>query len=262
MSDRVSLRTYWDSQLRFSAILPGFEAALERMSAESACVGESAPLERRDYGDHPRQWVEWAIGDGFPDVLPVIVHGGYWRALRAEDHRFLIPHLRSLGASVANIEYRLMPDVRLGQVVADVAAALHCLSEVHPRAQFLLIGHSAGAHLALSAIADLTIAGRTRGIIALSGVYDLAPLPHSFLQDEIGLTLDEVRDHSLGPSGSRPPVLYVNGSAETHEFLRGSAVMASHGRSGWHVIDGADHMTLLWAAASVSGDLATKLFAL
>jgi len=251
------MQAFWDSQLRFSAILPDFEDWLARMATESTAVAAS---ERAAYGDHPRQWVEWAGGSGPDAILPVIFHGGYWRALDAQTHRFMMPAFQPHARAVANVEYRLMPEVRLGDVVADTQAALSLLCARFPKAQLVLIGHSAGAHLALSAMDDPLIRARTRGIIAISGVYDLAPVALSFLQDELHLTAEEIQRFTLFPSTGRPPVLYVNGSAETHEFLRGAALLAAHGAATQILIDGAHHMSLPHAVCADAPALLSTLF--
>lgn len=256
------MQAFWDSQLKFSEVIPGFAEALDRMARDSDAVAQQRLFTRAAYGDHLRQWVEWTEGAGPNSVLPVIIHGGYWRALDAGTHRFMVPAFLSAGASVANIEYRLMPEVRLADVVADTKTALHKLAEVFPGARFVLIGHSAGAHLALSAITDDALAARTLGVLSLSGVYDLAPVRLSFLQSELGLTAEEVAEFTLSAHANRPPVLYVNGSTETPEYLRGGALMSQSENAGWHVIDGADHMSLTWAACDQSDQLLFKLYSL
>lgn len=254
------MQNFWDSQFKFSKILPVFAESVARMASDSSAVSDRHAFYRETYGAHPRQWVEWTEGCGSDAVLPVILHGGYWRALEAETHRFMMPAFRHHGALVANIEYRLMPEVRLGDVVSDTVDALRHLAERFPAAQLLLIGHSAGAHLALSALRAPDIAKRTKGVIALSGVYDLAPVALSFLQEELQLTQGEIATFSLGPDEKRPPVLYVNGGGETHEYLRGAALMSQAENADWHVIDNENHMSLTWAACAQSDALVSSLF--
>ncbi|MBO9433354.1 alpha/beta hydrolase [Ruegeria sp. R13_0] len=256
------MQAFWDRQLKFSEVIPGFTHALDRMAQDSDAVAQGRSFTRAAYGDHPRQWVEWTEGKGSNSVLPVIIHGGYWRALQAEAHRFMVPAFLSAGANVANVEYRLMPEVRLADVVEDAKTALHLLARAYPAARFVLIGHSAGAHLALSALTDDALATRTLGVLSLSGIYDLAPVRLSFLQEELALTVDEVAEFTLSPQTNRPPVLYVNGSTETPEYLRGGALMSQSENAGWHVIDGADHMSLTWAACDQADELMSKLYSL
>ena len=253
------MHTFWNSQFKFSKILPNFAASLERMARDSQTVSSQEVFTRAEYGAHARQWVEWIDGSGPQTVLPVILHGGYWRALDAETHRFMLPDFKAYGAAVANIEYRLMPEVRLADVVADTVAALRLLTRQFPEAKLLLVGHSAGAHLALSALREADINARTKGVIALSGVYDLAPVAMSFLQPELQLTQEEIANHSLSPQTPRPPVIYVNGSAETHEYLRGGSLMAQAKNAAWHVIEETNHMSLTWAACAQSGTLISLL---
>ncbi|WP_136440709.1 alpha/beta hydrolase [Pacificoceanicola onchidii] len=253
------MQRFWDSQFKFSAILPGFGDALERMARDSATVTEQFAFEKAPYGPHPRQWVEWVSGTGPKDLLPVIIHGGYWRALEAENHRCMMPAFTGHGAAVGNIEYRLMPEVRLADLVADAQAGLHRLAERFPDTRFLLVGHSAGAHLALSAMTDSALRARTAGVLALSGVYDLAPVALSFLQAELRLTPSEIDTFSLRPSTDRPPTVFVNGSAETQEFLRGGALMASSGPAQWQLLEGADHMSLIGTACAQADHLLSQL---
>jgi arylformamidase len=255
-------RAFWDSQLQFSNIIGDFGTIVERTQRESADWSQGRSLETLRYGPNPRQWVETTQGQGGGNLLPVVIHGGYWRALRAEDHRFLMGALLPFGDHVANVEYRLMPQVRLADVVADTVLALKALATRFAEKRLVLVGHSAGAHLAVSALDEETLAPRVAGAVALSGVYDLRPVRLSFLQDELSLSEEEVRRHSLAPRKGRRPVVYVNGSDETHEFLRGSALMASAGATALRVLPKANHMTLLWSARDSMTDLVETLLAL
>lgn len=243
-------RAYWDSQMNFSAIIRDFADILDAAARDSADWSRGRQIDRIAYGPDPRQWVEVTQGLGTADTVPVILHGGYWRALRAKDHRFLMGAMLPFGANVANLEYRLMPDVRLADVVADTLLGIAAVAGRFPSSDLILIGHSAGAHLAVSTLDHAVIASRIRGAIALSGVYDLRPVRASSLQDEIGLTAEEVERFTLGPRSGRAPVIYVNGTHETHESIRGSLLMASEGRSRHVFLDDANHMTLMRAAVA------------
>lgn len=241
---------FWNAQFQFSAILPDFEACLADLAARSDAFARGRVFNRMPYGPDPRQWIELTRGTGAPDILPVVIHGGYWRALKAENHRAMMQGLTGLGAQVGNVEYRLMPHVRLNEVVTDVTAGLSLLADRHPNSQLLLIGHSAGAHLAISALDFPKLAARVAGVIAMSGIYELWPVTQCFLQNELGLTPSEVDAFSHTPERPRPPVLYLTGADETYEFRRQSARMAQGSRTAWQHIDNTHHLTVPLAATT------------
>ena len=139
-----------DAQLKFSAILPDFEDCLHRMDRASAAVSDG--WQRVVYGEDPRQWIETRDGTGPADTVVLFFHGGYWRALDAISHRFVQPGLAGLGAHYANAEYRLMPIRRMADLAADAAGAARAALAGTGATKIVLAGHSAGAHLALSAL--------------------------------------------------------------------------------------------------------------
>ncbi|MFI9052599.1 alpha/beta hydrolase family protein [Streptomyces sp. NPDC053427] len=158
---------------------------------ESALLGLApvAPDRTVAYGPHPDQVVDlygpWGAGSGPPVVL---LHGGFWRA--AYDRRHLSPlaaELAGRGLPVALAEYR-----RVGagggapQTFEDVAAAVEAVaheagvggSRAGAAASgdagrgLVLIGHSAGGHLALLAAARPGTP--VTRVLAVSPVADLA----------------------------------------------------------------------------------------
>ncbi|WP_299478038.1 alpha/beta hydrolase [uncultured Roseibium sp.] len=246
MTDLDERRT-WDPQFRFSDVLDDFDDWLRWRDDTSRTVGHSHSFKRVAYGMQERQWVEMSeCGVVQSTVVPVFIHGGYWRGLNAEGHRCVLPGLSSFGSKCANVEYRLMPTVRMQDLVNDAAAALDTLSAHHPEnMRFLLVGHSAGAHLAVSALQGAEKTGRVAGIVAVSGVYDLEPVAKSFLQDEIGLTEDEIRSHSLIGTEVGVPLVCVVGGEETDEFQRQSRAMADGAGAGHIIVRGAHHLSIL-----------------
>lgn len=240
-------RGIWDPQFRFSDVLDDFDDWRRWREDASSVVGKALSFDRLAYGPDKRQWIELSeCGEVQSAVVPVFIHGGYWRGLNAEGHRCVLPGLSSFGSKCANVEYRLMPNVRMQSLVNDAAAALDALSAHHPEnKRFLLVGHSAGAHLAVSALQGAGKTDRVAGIVAVSGVYDLEPVAKSFLQDEIGLTGDEIRSHSLIGTRVGVPLVCVVGGEETDEFKRQSRAMADGAGAGHIIVRGAHHLSIL-----------------
>ena len=151
---------------------------------------------RLAYGPHRSQFGKLmltrdaAAAEHIPVV--VLVHGGYWH----DDYSLTLENavarsLMSAGALVWNVEYR-----RLGadgggwpDTGRDVVGALELLAEEIPAAlpgavaarldldNVTVIGHSAGAQLAIWAVAQIAAriraAGRVSTVIAQAGVLDL-----------------------------------------------------------------------------------------
>ncbi|SCG79022.1 Alpha/beta hydrolase family protein [Micromonospora echinaurantiaca] len=144
-----------------------------------------APDHTVAYGEHPDQLADLRrpAGGGPARPLVVVVHGGFWRAEYDRSHTGpLAAALAAQGHPVAQLEYR-----RTGQpgggwpgTLSDVAAGVAALPRLAADAMPglvgagapILVGHSAGGHLALYAAA--TVPAAVGGVLALAPVSDLA----------------------------------------------------------------------------------------
>ena len=141
------------------------------------------------YGTESLQTLDvWPSTAAKPAPLVVFVHGGGWRRgdKKGATGSQKVDHLIGEGYGFASLNYRLVPDTTVEQQAADVAAGLAWLHSnaarlgVDPK-RIVLMGHSAGAHLAALVGTDpryLTAAGLSlndiRGVIALDGAsYDV-----------------------------------------------------------------------------------------
>jgi arylformamidase len=236
-------------------VLPDFESYLAGMTARSeACAIQ---FERVQYGQHPRQFVDIT---GTPDrVLPVFIHGGYWRALTADMHRFVLPHFADEHGAVANFEYRLLPEVTLADIVEDALAGLKAIAD-KTDARLMVIGHSAGGHLAV--MSALRMPEIVAGAVSISGLYDLTPLPWTFLHQEVGLTAADIIGLSpleIWNTGPAPQLLLAVGEAETAEFHRQAHIFASTHGAATFTVPGAHHMTVLDALSQPSSTLNAEI---
>jgi acetyl esterase/lipase len=148
---------------------------------------------RTAYGPDPNQFGDWrSPGARGRHPLVVMIHGGCWDAKIADlgIMDWAAEDLRQRGFVVFNIEYR-----RLGQAgggypgtYEDVAAAIaHALKDARRHgadgARMILLGHSAGGHLALWAASRSRIPTasplaspappRPHGVVALGAITDL-----------------------------------------------------------------------------------------
>lgn len=154
----------------------GYRAALRHLVHRQA----HPPLIGR-YGPHPDQVVHMRGSGG--DVGVVLVHGGFWSdAWGLDTVEGWAVDLAAEGVAVASIEYRRVGSG--GGVVAttaDVARAINRARDWLEVPEVAVVGHSAGAHLAVwHALSAPTPQRLTVGV---AGIYDLAVAD----------------DHDLGP---------------------------------------------------------------
>jgi arylformamidase len=262
----VSARGHFEMQYALRKSLPSFAADVARWEAlsEDRCfAGHGFHVER--YGDHPRQTLElFKAAPGQPGRgLAVFIHGGFWRAMQREQSRFMATPFLKRGFDCAVIEYRLMPEFRLPDLVEDTVAALRHLADNAERLMLagrtVIAGHSAGAHLALYA----TMPSRVRAplfpdasLLLLSGVFDIFAVCRTSIGAETAITPAEVADWSIysgADLGGRKAV-FVVGGAETEDFQRqsliGAQLLCGPGEDDVIIVDGANHLTLLTALAS------------
>ncbi|MES1264330.1 MAG: alpha/beta hydrolase, partial [Variovorax sp.] len=143
------------------------------------------------YGPLPRQRLDvytprgTAPAGGWPMV--VFFYGGSWNNGARADYAFVGAALASHGALVLVADYRLYPEVRYPDFLADSAQALaYGLKEASrlgadPKRVYVM-GHSAGAYNAAMLALDprwLTATGHAptelAGLIGLAGPYDFFP---------------------------------------------------------------------------------------
>ncbi|MEO6359248.1 MAG: alpha/beta hydrolase [Sphingomicrobium sp.] len=183
--------------------------------------GAEAPAGVREYayGNDPLQKLDLVVPAGGKKPLLLFIHGGGWSigdkrhaaALKAE-------HFTKEGWAFGSVNYRLVPAATVEQQAADVAAAIAYLRAhsaemgVDPD-RIVLIGHSAGAHLAALVGTDPSYFAKAgmpisavKGIILLDGAgYNIAKQmarpgnPVASMYDA-AFGRDPVRQRALSPT--------------------------------------------------------------
>lgn len=164
----------------------------------------------------------------------VFIHGGYWQRLDKNDFDYVAEPFVAAGAAVVNVNYTLAPRATMDEIVREVRAAVawtwrEAKSFNGDSARIHVTGHSAGGHL--TAMAALTPwegfapglpANVVKSAVAISGLYDLEPVRHTYLNDALKLDAAAARRNSPAlfvRKGAAPLALAV-GADETREFLR------------------------------------------
>lgn len=220
--------------------------ARPQLEAQAAALGAV----EHSYGSDPAQRLDFyrAASTGKAPLM-VFLHGGGWsRGDKRNATGFeKIRHLRGLGWHFASVDYRLVPRVTVEQQAEDVA---HALAWLRGQANTLsidverivLMGHSAGAHLAALVATDerhLRAAGlgfaSLAGVVPVDGAaYDVPAQRESgsrILQDIYTKAFgdDPARQRSLSPtlratSPGMPPFLILH--VDRADAVRQSAGLA------------------------------------
>jgi arylformamidase len=201
----MNTTTPLEAQYNNRALVADSKAILARWAQRSAEVrrayGSAAMLDVR-YGRGPNETVDVFPTDHVNAPILVFIHGGYWRALDKADHSFVAPAFHADGARGAHVvvpNYALCPQVRIADIALQMVKLVLWVAAQAKRWQadasrIVLVGHSAGAHLAAMLLAcDWASLGcKTPPVtraLGLSGVYDLRPLVGlPFLQPDLRLT--------------------------------------------------------------------------
>ena len=253
---------YIDGQLRptHAALFEHFAAGNER------AVSEGQPTLDLSYGPHPRQTMDLFRTPGRRKAVVAYFHAGYWQSRDKSGFRFVAPPLTADGFDVALINYPLSPQMSVSEIAAAAGGSLAALAAFTDNAPLLLVGHSAGAHIAVElgmpARTDCTVAG----ILSISGVFDLAPLIHTTVNDR--LTLDPAAARAASPIQrvlpGAPPALFAVGALETQAFRDQTAGMAAAWNAAGNAsepitVADADHFSILTDLCRENGILRMAL---
>lgn len=228
------------------------------------------------YGDTQRQFIDLFLSEaGESAPLALFIHGGYWRAQDPSSYSHLARGLNGRGITVAVVGYDLCPVVRIADIIGEMQRACAFLWQRFSR-RLLVCGHSAGGHLTAAMVAtdwqslypkapaDLVPAG-----YAISGLFDLAPLRETALNQDLRLDAEEAQRVSpqFWPVAPRRSLDAVVGGLESSEFKRQSRTVADAWRQAgaetrYEEIGGANHFTILEPLTDPTSAMVARLAAL
>jgi len=256
-----------DGGLNNSAAVEGSGGTVEewgRLSAEMrARHGAHLNL---PYGRRERNRIDFLqAAPNAPTLL--FIHGGYWQMRSKEFFTMFAEGPMAHGINVALIGYTLAPEATLDQIVVEIHAGIDFLAGQLPALgadgnRIVASGWSAGGHLTAMAMMN----PRIKGGVAISGIYDLEPIRHSYLNVKLGL--DEAASRRNSPmaqtGGPMKPLSLVVGAAELPLLRKQTADFAGHRANyglpvSYEEIPGANHFTIMNEIASPSGRITTLI---
>lgn len=242
------------------------EEVIGRYRSESGAVLENTPPETFPYGAAARETLDvYRPGGASGAPIHVHFHGGAWRALSSKAAAFLAPYVIADGAVYVAVDFDVIPDVDLPEMMAQSRRAIRWVRANADRiggdaSRIVVSGHSSGAHAAGVLLttdwlqhdlpADMLKAG-----LLLSGIYDMEPVLLSSRSDYVKLSDAEADNLSAQRHLDRlnAPVVIVYGSGESPEFQRQSrdfaAAIAQAGKTQMLVrMQGVNHFEIPFAA--------------
>lgn len=201
---------------------------------------------------------------------PIVLffYGGSWTSGDRRLYSFLGSALASRGYTTVIADYRLYPEVRFPAFVEDAARAYGWVARMlsdRGRRPIVIMGHSAGAHIAALVTLDPRYRARfapsapsPAGLIGLAGPYAFDPTTWPTTRDIFASVADnpDVARPTIAArrlNGRPPPALLLHGSGDTVVTPDASAALrdtlASRGGSVRHIESGTGHLGIMLAFA-------------
>ncbi|WP_417232817.1 alpha/beta hydrolase [Brevundimonas sp.] len=217
------------------------------------------------YGDDPRQRFDLhAPAETAAGPLPTLVffYGGGWDSGARTDYGWAAQALAARGFVVAVPDYRLVPEVLFPAFIEDAAAATAAVAAAVGEyggdpGRLGVIGHSAGAHLAMMITLDRRYMAAVdrpdliRAAAGLAGPYDFLPFDVPASVNAFGRTSDPTLTQPVTfVRADAPPLWLGHGTEDTvvHDddtVILNDRIQALGGRSEAHLYTGLNHAEMI-----------------
>lgn len=217
------------------------------------------------YGPDPRQRLDVYRPDR-PAERPctvVFFYGGSWDSGSKADYLFVGQSLAEAGHTAILPDYRLYPEIRFPAFVEDGATATRWAADRGDGRPLVVMGHSAGAHIALMLAADTPYLGHAgvdrralAGAIGLAGPYDFLPLTSARLVRIFGGRDNPASQPITFARAPLPPALLIHGEADRTVLPRNSERLAAAWRAAGAPVElklypDVDHVDVIAAMAGL-----------
>uniref|UniRef100_A0A803TMB2 Arylformamidase n=1 Tax=Anolis carolinensis TaxID=28377 RepID=A0A803TMB2_ANOCA len=191
----------WSSRMTGDAII---EAHIQVTSeVTQAAQAATQTLLSVPYGLGEGEKLDIYIPKVHSETFPLVLyfHGGYWQALSKDVSGFAALPLVTHGIALAVADYTIAPkgqiDMMVKQVRKSVAFAVQQYTGI---SGVYLLGHSAGAQLAAMVLstdwAEYGVVPNIKGVFLVSGIYDLEPIIHTYVNDVLHMTREVALQNS------------------------------------------------------------------
>jgi acetyl esterase/lipase len=218
------------------------------------------------YGPRERNRIDFLKArDKAPTLL--FIHGGYWQMRAKEAFTMFAEGAMAHGINVALIGYTLAPEATLEAIVGEIHQGIDYLAGQLPglgaeAGGIVVSGWSAGGHLTAMVLSH----PKVKAGMAISGIFDLEPIRHSYLNVKLKLDGPMSRRHSpmAQPGGPMKPLALVVGAAELPLLRKQTADFAGHRAKyglpvAYEEIPGANHFTIMDEMQSPKGRITTMI---
>ena len=221
------------------------------------------------YGTHERQKLDIYTPtkkQKSTDII-IFIYGGSWKSGEKSNYRFIAQPFTKAGFVTIVPNYRLYPEVRFPEFNKDVAKAVAWVHQNFSRSKdsknIILVGHSAGAHIAALISLNpnyLEAEGLSPSIIkswvSLAGPLAFDPLKTKSTRPIFETSKDDIKQAQPVTFADRnsPPVLLIHGKEDKTVYEKNSLLMSmALKKNGNRVIqksiEGLGHLGILLAIA-------------
>ena len=241
-TDRQYNPTLWTRRLPTDDLLPTHVELTTRKSQEyRAKLGTGRSTLAFGEGEFAGE-IDVFRTDAVLDHAPIVfyVHGGWWQWFSKEQFSFLAEPFNRREMAVYMPGYRMAQDWHNGRPIESIVEQMeHALAatlrdaDAKKAPAIYLIGHSAGGHI-VSMLRRMDpkkyglpeqATKKVKAVFSLAGLFDLRYLLDSFINDEIGMTLESAQ--AMSPLLAEPdadvdrcPLHLVVPEHDTAEFFR------------------------------------------